>query len=77
MIWREAVEAAVRRFAARSGDGLFTRQEFLDEERAQILSDCDGGGDTPDQTISRVLQELRSDGIITFVDDQGTYRLNS
>lgn len=77
MTWREAVEGAVRRFAARSGSAVFTRQDLLDAERAQILSDCDGGGETPDQTISRVLQELRSDGIITFVDDQGTYRLNS
>ena len=75
MTWREAVEAAVRRFAARS-TGEFTRQDLLDSERAQILSDCGGGGETPDQTISRVLQEMRDDGVISFVDDEGTYRLN-
>lgn len=76
MTWREAVEAAVRRFAAKSSDGQFTRQDLLDAERAQILSDCGGGGETPDQTISRVLQEIRDDGAISFVDDEGTYRLN-
>jgi CRP-like cAMP-binding protein len=76
MTWREAVEAAVKRRAAHSPDGVFSRQDLLDAERAQILSDCGGGGETPDQTISRVLQELRDDGVISFVDDEGTYRLN-
>lgn len=76
MTWREAVEAAVKRRAACSSDGVFSRQHLLDEERARILSDCGGGGETPDQTISRVLQEMRDDKIISFVDDEGTYRLN-
>jgi hypothetical protein len=77
MTWREAVEAAVRRFAARSTTGEFSRQDLLDAERAQIMSDCGGGGETPDQTISRVLQEMRDDGVISFVHDEGSYRLNS
>jgi hypothetical protein len=77
MTWREAVEAAVRRVAAKSSDGVFTRQELLDAEQDRITSDCGGSGETPEQTISRVLQEIRSDGIITFVDDQGTYRLSN
>ena len=76
MTWREAVEAAVRRQAATSRDRTFTRQDLLDSERARILSDCGGGGETPDQTISRVLQEIRADGVITFLDDHGTYQLN-
>lgn len=75
MTWREAVEAAVQRQAAKSSDGVFTRQDLLDTERDRIISDCGGSGETPDQTISRVLQEIRADGIITFVDDQGTYQL--
>ena len=41
------------------------------------MSDCGGGGETPDQTISRVLQELRNDDVIAFLDDQGTYQLIS
>lgn len=76
MTWREAVEAAVRRIAAKSSDGIFTRQELLDAEQARITSDCGGGGETPEQTISRVLQELRADGILAFLDDHGTYQLN-
>lgn len=76
MNWKEAVEAAARRQAAKDPNGMFTRQDLLDAERNRILSDCGGGGETPDQTISRLLQELRDEDVITFVDDEGTYRLN-
>lgn len=75
MTWREAVEAAVRRQAAKDPGGIFTRQDLLAAEQDRIQSDCDGAGETPEQTISRVLQELRSDGVISFVDDQATYQL--
>lgn len=77
MMWREAVEAAVRRVAAKNSDGVFTRQELLDAEQDQITSECGSSGATPEQTISRVLQELRADGIITFIDDNGTYQLSN
>ena len=76
MTWRDAVEIAVRRHAANARDGVFTRQEFLVAEENRILTDCGGGGETPRQTISRVLQELRRDGVLEFVDNHGTYRLN-
>lgn len=75
MTWREAVEAAVRRQASKRSDRILSRQDLLAEEKARIMSDCGGGGETPDQTISRVLQELRDDGIIRFLDDQGSYQL--
>lgn len=77
MTWRDAVEAAVRRQAAKSPKGVVTRQDLLAEEEASIVSDCGGGGETPKQTISRVLQELRDDGVIDFLDDHGTYRLSA
>jgi len=73
--WREAVETAVRRYASKCDAGIFSRQDFLAEEENRIISDCGGGGETPRQTISRVLQELRNDGVIDFLDDRGTYRL--
>lgn len=76
MTWKEAVEAAVRREAASSADGVFTRQDLLANELARIQADCGGAGDTPEQTISRCLQELEGDGVIRFVDGQGTYQLN-
>lgn len=77
MTWREAVESAVRRFAAKSDGGAFTRQEFLAEEEQRIVSEVGSRGQTPGQTISRVLQELRDDGIIAFLEGPGSYRLNS
>jgi hypothetical protein len=76
MTWREAVEAAVRRQAARDPSGVFTRQDLLAAEQGRIQSDCGGGGETPEQTISRCLQELEDHGIIQFVDGQGTYQLS-
>jgi hypothetical protein len=76
MTWREAVEAAVRRQAARNPNGVFTRQDLLNE-KSRIISDCGGGGKTPEQTISRTLQELRDSGVIKFLDDQGSYQLSA
>jgi putative restriction endonuclease len=77
MTWREAVEAAVRRHASKHPERVFTRQELLAAEENKIVSDCDGSGSTPHQTISRVLQELRDDGVIAFLDDEGTYQLTN
>jgi hypothetical protein len=77
MTWREAVEAAVRREAAKGSNGVFTRQDLLANEQARIESDCGGGGETPSQTISRCLQELEADGVIEFLDGQGTYQLSA
>ena len=75
MTWREAVEAGVRREAARSASGVFTRQDLLANEQGRMQSDCGGSGETPDQTISRCLQELEDAGVIKFIDNQGTYQL--
>lgn len=77
MTWKESVEAAVRREAGKMPNGIFTRQDLLTNEQDRIQSECGGGGETPGQTISRCLQELEDDGVITFLDGQGTYRLNS
>jgi hypothetical protein len=77
MTWKEAVEAAVRREAAKDPTGVFNRQDLLANEQDRIQSECGGSGDTPGQTISRCLQELEDDGMITFLDGQGTYQLKS
>jgi hypothetical protein len=73
--WRDAVEAAVRRYASKCDAGVFSRQDFLAVEEERIISECGGGGETPRQTISRVLQELRDEGVIVFLDDRGNYQL--
>lgn len=71
--WGEAVEAAVRRFVARSGSTVFTRQALIDSELDAIVADTGSAGATPHQTLSRELQQLRDAGLIAFVDG-GTYR---
>lgn len=73
--WTEAVTNAVRRLAAKREDGMFTRQELVEGELDSIVADVGSAGLTPAQTLSRELQELRSSGVIEFVDDHGTYRL--
>lgn len=78
MTWREAVENAVLRHASTISNGVFTREEFLAAEEQNIVEACGGEmGRTPRQTISRVLQEMRDDGVIAFVDDRGTYQLTA
>jgi len=73
--WSEVVEEAVRRHVDSTGDLVFTRQEFIDAELNRIVSETGSQGETPHQTLSRELQQLRVAGVLEFVDDQGTYRL--
>ena len=39
----------------------------------RIIADTRSNGATPEQTLSRVLQELRDAKEIEFIDDHGTY----
>jgi len=71
--WSEAVDAAVRRFVARTGSPVFSRQALIDAELDAIVADTGSAGATPHQTLSRELQQLRDAGIIEFID-AGTYR---
>lgn len=73
--WTEAVTDAVRRVARSKPDGTFTRQELVAEEEARMRADTGTTGETPMQTVSRELQQLRDAGVIEFLDDHGTYRL--
>ena len=74
MSWRDSILAALHRFAARHGSRNVDRQEFLREELAQMSAEVQSQGKTPHQTVSRVLQELRDDGLIEFVGS-GSYLL--
>ena len=71
--WSEAVAAAVRRHVLRTGSTIFDRQTLIDAEGERILIETGSGGATPWQTMSRVLQELRDQGLLEFVGP-GTYR---
>jgi hypothetical protein len=72
--WRDAVWAAVRREAGRHG-GAFTRQQLIDNELDWIRRQTGSVGRTPEQTLSRELQELRESGLLLF-DGNGRYRLD-
>jgi putative restriction endonuclease len=73
--WRNAVFDAIQRLCRRKGVKVFSRQDLIDEELNRIVEEVHSVGITPAQTLSRVLQELRDEGAIEFLDNEGTYRL--
>ena len=75
LTWKEAVKEAIKKVVERHNDPLFTRQLLIDEEMDFIEKMTGTEGETPEQTLSRILQELRDEGMIKFVDDEGKYRL--
>lgn len=52
----------------------FTRKEFIAGSLAQIITDTDSIGKTPDMTLSRTLQSLRDCNALTFLS-KGKYML--
>ena len=73
MKWRDAVWGAVQRQATLEG-GAFTREQLIEQQIVQVKEDTGSTGVTPAQTMSRVLQELRDEGVVIF-DGNGRYRL--
>ena len=73
--WREAVVRALQRYAMRHNTRLVTRSALRREELPQIVSETRSQGVTPHQTLSRVLQEMRDEVLLAFVDNAGTYLL--
>jgi 5-methylcytosine-specific restriction protein A len=71
--WRDAVRAELHRFRYRTGRDELTRAELLDQSLAN-LEERFRGARTPEQTVSRVLQELRDRDEIAFLGG-GEYRL--
>ena len=72
--WPVAVREAVRRVAFRHGSDRIERQILIDEELDRIVAETQTRGATPAQTLSRVLQDLRDEGDLEFVES-GRYRL--
>ncbi|MFN3863766.1 MAG: hypothetical protein ACK4RT_05730 [Erythrobacter sp.] len=75
MTLSEAVTEAVRRLATARHDRIFTRQELVESEGLWMCAETGTIGQTPMQTVSRELQQLREKGVIEFLDNRGTYRL--
>ena len=74
MIWRDAVLNALRRISMRHSTVNITRQMLISEELDRIIKDTQTTGSTPEQTLSRVLQELRDENVLYFTG-AGTYFL--
>ena len=74
MKWIDSVRDAVRRVCVHNSTGHFTRQQLIEKELSRIIDETGSTGETPEQTLSRVLQDLRDLGEIEFVNDRGDYR---
>ena len=65
---------AIQRTCTRNDRLEFTRHELLADELETIVAEVESIGSTPEQTLSRTLQDLRDDGIIAFLRP-GEYEL--
>jgi predicted restriction endonuclease len=74
MRWKDAVIIALRRFSDRHQTRIINRQKLINEELDQIKYDTNSQGATPAQTLSRILQELREEGVLYFLEE-GVYLL--
>src|SRR6516165_6286931 len=72
--WREAVLFSLQSFRQRHATRMIARQDFITEELPRIISATGSTGRTPHQTLSRVLQELRDEGLVDFLGN-GNYFL--
>jgi putative restriction endonuclease len=72
--WNEAVCNAISRLVKSKGCQEFSRKELIDNQLTEIVAEVRAKGETPTQTLSRVLQELRAVGRIEFIDNNGKYR---
>jgi len=73
--WREAVKKAVKKVVERHNDPEFSRQVLIDEEMDYIKELTDSEGKTPEQTLSRNLQELWKEEDFISHEESGIYRL--
>jgi hypothetical protein len=75
MTWHEAIKLALKREKARRPHGIIRLQDFKDQELGNIVRDTRSRGKTPGATLERVFQELRDQGTLEFLDNDGTYRI--
>lgn len=72
--WRDSVLDALARLSGRRGGDVIDRQALIAEELPRIVAETESRGATPHQTLSRVLQDLRDEGLLEFLGN-GQYRL--
>ncbi|HWD91359.1 MAG TPA: hypothetical protein VG938_03330 [Verrucomicrobiae bacterium] len=74
MTWHESVLNAITRVTTRTGHRVFSRQDLIDTELPRIISETEPGAGTPEQTLTRILQEMRYKGILQL-ETPDIYRL--
>jgi hypothetical protein len=65
--WQRAALDGIRRYARRHQTRLIKRTGLISEELREIVEDARASAERNDQTLSRVLQELRRAGILHHV----------
>jgi hypothetical protein len=73
--WRTATRSALKTYCAARGTRRVNRQDFISDALEKLQEQTGAEGATPAQTLSRVLQELRDEGFLLFVN-AGEYLLN-
>lgn len=73
MTWKKAVIKAIERYTRKKGTGIFQRKDLIKAELSNIVIEAKSSGKTPEQTLSRILQELRDDKVIKFTGNSGNY----
>lgn len=58
---------ALRTYCGRRQTHIVERQQFIASEMRAIISATKSRGATPNQTLSRVLQQLRDEGLVEFL----------
>lgn len=73
--WRDSVLDALHRVSVNSSTkGMVDRATLITKELDAVILETASQGATPEQTLSRVLQQLRNEGEIEFAGN-GVYRL--
>lgn len=73
MDWKNAVRLAIARHCRATKSDIFSRKSLIKKELSRIVSDTLSKGATPEQTLSKILQQLRDEGEIEFLDNRGNY----
>lgn len=74
--WIEATKTALQAFSKNNNTIVINRQTFINQALGGIVQSTASIGQTPTQTLSRVLQELRDEGFVFFSHTAGEYTLN-
>ena len=72
--WRQSVLDGLHRYTVRNQTSKIERRRFLEQELTAMSESVASIGRTPEQTVSRVLQELRDEGAL-FFSSTGIYVL--